>query len=50
MRSHLFSIALLAGTVAVVSPSVLSQSRLKEANRTRTQGEPRKSGAAGNRP
>ena len=30
MRSHLFSIALLAGTVVVVSPFVLSQSNSKK--------------------
>ena len=50
MRSHLFSIALLAGTVAVVSPSVLSQSDSKKQTAPARKESPEKAGPAGNRP
>jgi len=44
MRSHLFSIALLAGTVAVVSPSVLSQSSSKKQTAPAPKEIPEKAG------
>jgi uncharacterized protein (TIGR02246 family) len=44
MRSHLFSIALLAGTVVVVSPFVLSQSNSKKQTAPARKERPEKAG------